>query len=143
MDWNDCASLTSHFRCDLIGVQVVSGRINVNKHGRGAHTRDRADACKERVWRGDYFIAWADVLSHQASQQSVRSRGNSDCVRTPAILCNCLLALFHLRPHDYMLRLHDLRDRRLNLGLDRSVWRLKSGQRNMHAWLPLSVACKT
>src|SRR5260370_35255796 len=125
MDWNDGASLTSHFRCDLIRVQVVSGPINVNKHRRGSHTRDRADACKERVWSGDYFIAWADVLSHQASQQSVRSRGNSDRVRTPAILCNYLLALFHFRPQDEMLRLHDLRDRRLNLGLDRCELRLK------------------
>src|SRR6266849_10347962 len=88
----------------------------------------------------DYFIAWADVLSHQASQQSVRAGRNSDGVRTPAVLRDRLFTLFHLRPQDELLRLHHFCNRRLHLGLDRCVLRLKIEQRNMHTWLPLSAA---
>src|SRR6266567_7203296 len=68
MNWNDGPSLASYFRRDLIWVQVVSDRINVNKHRRGSQADGCAHGGKERVRRRDDFIACADILSHQACQ---------------------------------------------------------------------------
>ena len=64
MNWNDGASLPTHFRNELIWIQVVSKRINVHKHRRGSNTSNRSGSCKKRVRSGDHFIAWTDILCH-------------------------------------------------------------------------------
>ena len=68
----------------------------------------------------------------QASSASLPEDTPIACA-APAIAGDRLLALLHLRTQDEVLRLHHLRDRRLDLGLDASRYcAFRSSRRNIH-----------
>ena len=103
----------------------------------------RACCCKECVRGGDYFIARADFLGHEAGKKSIAARRNPDCIRAARVCGDGLLTLVHFRSQDKVLGFEHFRDGGVNFGLDGRVLRLKIEQRYIHDLPPPSVACIT
>ena len=102
--------------------------------GRAPGARDGAGGGEERERAGDDLIAGADLERHEREQQRIGARGDADAVAALAVGGDGRLELLDRGPEDEVLARTDLRDRGLDLRLQRLVLRLQIQQRHLHRW---------
>src|SRR5579884_3301610 len=118
------------FRFNLFWIDIERSRVDIDKDRSGSEPGNGTRGGKEAVRRGDYLVAGMDIQRHQCDEQSIGSRGNSDCIATLAILGDLLLELFDLWSQNKPLRLRHAIDRFSNFAANRRVLCLQVKQRN-------------
>ena len=75
---HDGAGARADLTFDLRRVDIESRRIDIDKHRPRPQPGNRAGGGKERVRRGDDFVAWLNIDRHQGDQQCIRSGRHTD-----------------------------------------------------------------
>ena len=133
--------LRGDLRLDLRDVEVV-GAGSMSTNTGVAPRRAIAPAVAKNVY-GVVMTSSPGPMSSAIRHASSASLPDDTpiAVRAAAVPRDRLLALLHLRAEDEVLRLHHLGDRRVDLGLDGRVLRLKIEQRNIHVCAS-SLSCR-
>src|SRR5437762_11443184 len=105
-----------YFRFDLGDIDIVCKRIDIDKNGLGAKSRNGADGGKKAVWRGNNLIAGSDVESHERKQQCVAARCAAYRILCPAIDGDLLFKLSDLGAKDKSIRVEHASNGRFDLG---------------------------
>src|SRR5215831_5302297 len=79
------------------GIEVKSPGVNVYKHWSATQASNRASSSKKGIRSRNDLIARLDADRHQRNQNSVGTRGDSDCMLTLAIFGDLTLQGFNFR----------------------------------------------
>ena len=77
---NDCAGPVRHVRGNPGCVEIERHRIDIDKHRSRPDAGNRTGRRKKGVGSRDHLVARTNVFGHQASEQGVGARRNSDGV---------------------------------------------------------------
>src|SRR5213595_1998043 len=115
---------------DARGREVVRRRIDVSEERTRAQARDGAGGGEEAERGRDDLVAGSDLERHEGREEGVGPRREADAVPAAGVLGDALLELGHAWPENELLARADVAERVHDLGLDRTILRLKIEERH-------------
>jgi len=130
VDRHDGARAWGDGRLDEGRIDVVAGRVDIDKDRHRAEPVDAAARCEEGVRGGDDLVARLDAEGHQRDNERVGARCDADAVGCARIGRNLALQPLHFGAADEILRVGHAIDGRANLLPNRRILRLQVEQGN-------------